>query len=154
MVSIQNKVRLPTASTRHQITERISQNRLGARRCLPAEVSSGPVTCVDGGLPHPGRCRAFCCFPTCVGFQLGSRKSSFGFLLAFTSGNAFVSLFHCWCGPSSNMTSTGRRGKGKPAGQDHSCSLTEVSCLLGGGDWQTKPGVHEHVKNLSLLLKA
>lgn len=150
MVSIQNKVRLQTARTRHQITERISQNRLRVRRHLPAEVSSGPVTCVDGGLPHPGRCRASCCFPTCVGFQLGSRKRSFGLLLAFISGVAFVSLFHCWC----NMTSSGRRGKWRPAGQDHSCSLTEGSCLLGGGGWQTKPGVHGHVKILSLLLKA
>lgn len=45
------------------------------------KVSRMPVTKVDSGLPHPGRCRAFYCFHSREGLQPGNRKSPSGLLL-------------------------------------------------------------------------
>lgn len=137
-------------------SQRISQNRLGAGRQAPSGRGERRACPLHGRWPAASRkAQSFLMLAYLCGLPAWKQKTSFGCLLAFTSGIASASSFRGWCGPGvTYSTSSVEEKEVEASWPGPQLPPDEVSCLVEGGNWQAKPGVHVHLHNLSLFLKA
>lgn len=115
MVSIQNKVRLQTAS--HQAPNlREDFTKPPWSWETPPSRGERRACHLCGWWPAAsGKAQSFLSLSYLCGLSAQKQKKSFGFLLAFTSGIAFASLFHGWCGPGVTYSTSSVEERGVEA---------------------------------------